>query len=552
MTTTSNAGVNAIMSGTQGPSDPADPRYVIAHPGGPMGSHHQRSTAAAYYARRSSGSGVPAESRTEPAGAAAATPSSDHHVSAFRSVLKDHPPAVPSALVKKMENAEVAGLGKVRVVLRVAANGSAQDSSSSHPHFQMDKKKRQLTLMDPSSTSAQRCGEGSEEGRISAPKMFAFDGLFTEEDRQSEVSSSALSDTIHSVVNGTDGCLFCFGHASLGKTYTMIGSDENTETLGVIPTAISWLYRCIKEKKDQNSNGGGIKYSVKVSAAEIGGSREELKDLLQGVRSSSDESGDSDRNGKPPSSAFNILQSLTELKSSSPERAGYYLDAALTARSTNMAADSSGKDSHFLFTLHIHQHLPTADKTKAHLMGSRSRLHLIDFGGCERTKKGPGSGITLSGLGNVILAIFNGQRHLPCKESRVSQLLKECLGSLSCQATMLAHVSPEPSHYSETLHTTQLASRIHRMRRKKAKSTGGSGGGSGSGSSDEKTTKLVKILPGGGSSSSASDFTTDPSSSEQSCDTVIYVGSRDDEGTDAEHPPVFIPNLNSADTRSGH
>ena len=42
------------------------------------------------------------------------------------------------------------------------------------------------------------------------------------------------------------------------------------------------------------------------------------------------------------------------------------------------------------------------------------------------------------------------------------------------------------SHYSETLHTTQLASRIHRMRRKKAAKTGSNSNGSGgSGSSDD-------------------------------------------------------------------
>ena len=35
------------------------------------------------------------------------------------------------------------------------------------------------------------------------------------------------------------------------------------------------------------------------------------------------------------------------------------------------------------------------------------------------------------------------------------------------QVALLAHISPEPSHHSETLHTIQLASRIHRMRRKK-------------------------------------------------------------------------------------
>ena len=42
---------------------------------------------------------------------------------------------------------------------------------------------------------------------------------------------------------------------------------------------------------------------------------------------------------------------------------------------------------------------------------------------------------------------------------------------------------------------------------------------------------------------------TDPSSSEQSCDTVIYNGPRDDDGTDCESPPVYLPSLNSGDHR---
>lgn len=43
--------------------------------------------------------------------------------------------------------------------------------------------------------------------------------------------------------------------------------------------------------------------------------------------------------------------------------------------------------------------------------GGRSRLHLLDLGSCERSKSS--GGLTLSGLGNVLLAIFNGQKHLP-------------------------------------------------------------------------------------------------------------------------------------------
>lgn len=34
---------------------------------------------------------------------------------------------------------------------------------------------------------------------------------------QAEICSTALTDVIHAVINGTDGCLFCFGHAKLGK-----------------------------------------------------------------------------------------------------------------------------------------------------------------------------------------------------------------------------------------------------------------------------------------------------------------------------------------------
>ena len=153
-----------------------------------------------------------------------------------------------------------------------------------------------------------------------------------------------------------------------------------------------------------------------------------------------------------------------------------------------MAADLTGRDSHFVFSLHVYQYSVETNKKSGGgcgVIGGRSRLHLIDFGCCDRTKTSGGN-ITLSGLGNVILGIFNGQRHLPFKESKVSQVLKECLGSFTCQATMVAHVTPEPSHYSETLHTTQLASRIHRMRRKKAAKTGSNSNGSaGSGSSDD-------------------------------------------------------------------
>lgn len=40
----------------------------------------------------------------------------------------------------------------------------------------------------------------------------------------------------------------------------------------------------------------------------------------------------------------------------------------------------------------------------------------------------------------------------------------------------------------------------------------------------------------------------DPSSSDLSADTVIYLGPSDD-ATDGEHPPVYLPSMSSGDNR---
>ncbi len=43
------------------------------------------------------------------------------------------------------------------------------------------------------------------------------DRLFT---WQAEVCAGTVAEVIQSVVNGADGCVFCFGHSKLGKRQT--------------------------------------------------------------------------------------------------------------------------------------------------------------------------------------------------------------------------------------------------------------------------------------------------------------------------------------------
>ena len=438
----------------------------------------------------------------------------------FRALVHRSPPPIPPLLLKKLDETSSTSSGKIKIFLRVMQAATFNIEDESNRFFFVDRRRKQVTLFDPSKGGSNDVTAEERGIGVAAPKMYAFDGVFSSDDQQEEVCSAALSDVISSVVaNGTDGCVFCYGHANTGKSHTMVGDDARSVDMGVVPAAIAWLYRSVKERKTKT----GARFSVRVSAMEITGKFEEPRDLLTTFASAED-------NDRSPAyylrgGSTDWIHNQTELRASSADRAAFYFDAALARRS------DEGR-GHILFTMHVYQY--SVDGKKGGLTGGRSRLHLIDFGGCERTRL-PGGGITLSGLGNVILGIFNGQKHLPHRESPVTKVLKDCLGSSACQAAIIAHVSPEPAHYSETLHTVQLASRLHRMKRRKAKR--GSGGSS---------SRSRRTGSGTGSGHSSSDFTgtgtsTNASSSEFSCDTVVYRGGHSDgSGTDGEHPPSLM------------
>ena len=91
------------------------------------------------------------------------------------------------------------------MILRVANSGVIDEKRSSSSFFKMDKKKKQVTLLAPDShrehaETQEEAGEQKHRGLdVSAPKMFAFDGLYTDEDGQNDLSGSALSDVLHAV-----------------------------------------------------------------------------------------------------------------------------------------------------------------------------------------------------------------------------------------------------------------------------------------------------------------------------------------------------------------
>ncbi|XP_049917662.1 kinesin-like protein KIF26A isoform X2 [Epinephelus moara] len=473
----------------------------------------------------------------------------------FSGILQVSPPPAPPCLLRAVSKVkENPGMGKVKVMMRICPSLETADSSESQSFLKVDSRKKQLTLYDPASSPHSSSGH-RRSATVAVPKIFAFDAVFTQDASQAEVCSGTVAEVIQSVVNGADGCIFCFGQVKLGKTYTMIGKDSSTQSLGIVPCAISWLFKLINERKEKT----GTRFSVRVSAVEIFGKDEELKDLLSEVSTGSLQEGQSPGiHLREDPICGTQLQNQSELRAPTAEKAALFLDAAIAARSTSRpnVDEEERRNSHMLFTLHIYQY--RMEKSgKGGMSGGRSRLHLIDLGSCEKilSKSRDGGGglcLSLNALGNVIMALANGAKHVPYRDSKLTMLLRESLGNINCRTTMIAHISDSPANYADSLTTIQLASRIHRMRKKKTKYASSSSGGESSCEEGRirrpphlrpfhpRTTALDPDLP---------TMLSDPdysSSSEQSCDTVIYVGPggtaiSDRELSDNEGPPAFVP-----------
>ncbi|KAK7904731.1 hypothetical protein WMY93_017338 [Mugilogobius chulae] len=303
-----------------------------------------------------------------------------------------------------------------------------------------------------------------------------------------EVCSGTVAEVIQSVVNGADGCIFSFGQVKLGKTYTMIGKDSSTQSLGIVPCAISWLFKLINERKEKTST----RFSVRVSAVEIFGKDEELKDLLSEVSTGSLQDGQSPgiHLKEDPicgtqglyflESTYHTLSShsaeQSELRGHSRESP--FFPYPISAQAPPEADASEDAENRHLLTLHFppawregEEDVRRTEQAAPHRPGQ------LREGAEQEQRRRRGLCLSLNALGNVIMALANGAKHIPYRESKLTMLLRESLGNINCRTTMIAHISDSPNNYAESLNTIQLASRIHRMRKKKSKYASSSSGG---------------------------------------------------------------------------
>ncbi|TRY99798.1 hypothetical protein DNTS_014871 [Danionella cerebrum] len=447
------------------------------------------------------------------------------HLTNFSSLLQKSSPPVPASIAQAANKSkETPAMGKVKVMMRVCSCPESE-TSSSYP-FKVDPQKKQITILNMAPFSLQRHASSSSL----SSKTFTFDAVFGQQSTQAEVCESSLGEVLHYVVAGADGCILSFGQTSMGMSHTMIGHDASIQSLGVLPCAISWLFKLINRKKEKT----WANISISVSAVEVCGENNAIRDLLADV-----DSGNCKDTYKPdayltedPVGGIQArLCNHSLLNAPTQERAAFLLDAALASRSGSLEGGRNPKHScHMFFNLYVRQqHIGSS--TKSGMNVDQSKLSLIDLGCCVGEGEESNCGICLAELGNFITANLNKHKRVPTRGSKLRMVLQDALSNVNCCTTVIAHISTSSEHLTESLCTIQTVSRMRKLKKPSKKSSSSSPGGRSLGS-DRKANHSPKLrFQSTGTLDqdlSSPGFSSDPAfypAANNSCDSIFLTDS---------------------------
>ncbi|XP_068514951.1 kinesin-like protein KIF1B isoform X5 [Anas acuta] len=310
-----------------------------------------------------------------------------------------------------------------------------------------------------------------------APKSFSFDYSYwshtSPEDpcfaSQSRVYNDIGKEMLLHAFEGYNVCIFAYGQTGAGKSYTMMGKQEESQA-GIIPQLCEELF----EKINDNSNEE-MSYSVEVSYMEI--YCERVRDLLNPKNK-----GNLRVREHPLLGPY--VEDLSKLAVTSYTDIADLMDAgnkARTVAATNMNETSSR--SHAVFTIVFTQKKHDAETDLS--TEKVSKISLVDLAGSERAdstgakgtrlKEGANINKSLTTLGKVISALAEVDNctskskkkkktdFIPYRDSVLTWLLRENLGGNS-RTAMVAALSPADINYDETLSTLRYADRAKQIK----------------------------------------------------------------------------------------
>ncbi|XP_024884636.1 kinesin-like protein unc-104 isoform X15 [Temnothorax curvispinosus] len=307
-------------------------------------------------------------------------------------------------------------------------------------------------------------------GSKEAVKSFNYDYSYFSMDPNDDNYSTQLmvykdigEEMLEHAFEGYNVCIFAYGQTGAGKSYTMMGKQEEGQE-GIIPQICKDLFSKISYTSNER-----LKYSVEVSYMEI--YCERVRDLLNPKNR-----GNLRVREHPLYGPY--VEDLSKLAVLSYEDIHDLIDEgnkARTVAATNMNETSSR--SHAVFTIFFTQQ--QQDSATGLMTEKVSKISLVDLAGSERAdstgakgtrlKEGANINKSLTTLGKVISALAEiatkkkkKADFIPYRDSVLTWLLRENLGGNS-KTAMIAAVSPADINYDETLSTLRYADRAKQI-----------------------------------------------------------------------------------------
>ncbi|XP_035645979.1 kinesin-like protein KIF21A isoform X7 [Oncorhynchus keta] len=349
---------------------------------------------------------------------------------------------------------------------------------------------------------------GEPQVMLGKDKAFTYDYVFDMDSCQDSIYASCTEKLIEGCFEGYNATIFAYGQTGSGKTYTMgTGFDVNIgeEELGIIPRAVSHLFRGIEERQQAAKEQGRPVPEFKINAQFLELYNEEVLDLFDSTRDLEARTQKShikiheDANG-----GIYTVGVTTRTVASEAEMMQCLKLGALcrTTASTQMNVQSSR--SHAIFTIHLCQVRVCASDNKDNnetdnnetdnietdnrIANGNSEMeeyetltakfHFVDLAGSERLKRTGATGdrakegisinCGLLALGNVISALGDRSKrstHVPYRDSKLTRLLQDSLGGNS-QTMMIACISPSDRDFMETLNALKYANRARNIKNK--------------------------------------------------------------------------------------
>ncbi|KAL6842820.1 hypothetical protein ACP4OV_027664 [Aristida adscensionis] len=375
--------------------------------------------------------------------------------------IKKAPPALPAPVARKLSLGGGVD-GKLKAVGEVAA-GNAEAAASRILVFvrlrPMSRKEKEagsrscVKIVNKKDVYLTEFASETDYLRLKRVRgrHFCFDSAFPDSTTQAEVYSTSTADLVEGVLHGRNGTVFCYGATGAGKTYTMLGTMENP---GVMVLAIKDLFSKVR----QRSHDGN--HSIQLSYLEV--YNETVRDLLSPGRPLHLRE---DKQGI-------VAAGLTHYKAYSTDEVMKLLQQGNQNRTTEPTRmNETSSRSHAILQVIVEYRTMDGGNIVARV----GKLSLIDLAGSERALatdqrtqrsiEGANINRSLLALSSCINALVEGKRHIPYRNSKLTQLLKDSLGG-ACNTVMIANISPSNLSFGETQNTLHWADRAKEIKTK--------------------------------------------------------------------------------------